>query len=456
MISLIRQIINPSNQLKNIVNSVKPVIKPIAPQQNSQTDVEETSETKKASYRMAKLIMVTPNNNNKFYEMREKGDGMFTATYGRVGTKGAQLEYPMSQWDQKVREKTRKGYKDQTALFAELKVEEEMEVLDAKDENVKRLVNELMSFARKSISHHYMVSAEQVSEKQVAEAQKTLDALVKKVKRSMDVELFNAQLIELYQVIPRKMKQVKNHLIEKPKGNKGLWAIKDMLASEQATLDVMRGQVELNNAKKEATPEQKQVTLLESLGLHIEVEKDAKAIRLIKRMMKNNATHFSRAYRVTNYRTQTAYDQFLAERKNKKSELFWHGSRNENWFSIIKEGLVLRPANAIINGKMFGYGLYFADKCQKSLNYTSFRGSYWARGNSNKAFLALYDVHVGNQLKVKKHESWCCSLSKTNLKKRGEKYDSIYAQGGVDLINNEYIVYDSAQSTIRYLVEIKN
>ena len=64
MISLIRQIINPSNQLKNIVNSVKPVIKPIAPQQNSQTDVEETSETKKASYRMAKLIMVTPNNNN--------------------------------------------------------------------------------------------------------------------------------------------------------------------------------------------------------------------------------------------------------------------------------------------------------------------------------------------------------------------------------------------------------
>ena len=107
-------------------------------------------------------------------------------------------------------------------------------------------------------------------------------------------------------------------------------------------------------------------------------------------------------------------------------------------------------------GKMFGYGLYFADKCQKSLNYTSFRGSYWARGNSNKAFLALYDVHVGNQLKVKKHESWCCSLSKTNLKKRGEKYDSIYAQGGVDLINNEYIVYDSAQSTIRYLVEIKN
>ncbi len=454
MISWIKQVTNPSSQLQNIAKhaTVKP--KASIPQHHSDTE-EEASETKN-TYRMAKLIMVTPNNNNKFYEMKEKGDGMFSVTYGRVGTKGAQLSYPMSQWDQKIREKTRKGYKDQTALFAELKSETGMEILDAKDENVKRLMQELMSFARQSISHHYMVSADQVSERQVAEAQKTLDALVKKVRRKMDVEIFNAQLIELYQVIPRKMKKVKDHLIEKPKGNKGLWAIKDMLAAEQATLDVMRGQVELNNTKKEETAEQKQATLLESLGLHIEVEKDAKAIRLIKRMMKANATHFSKAYRVTNHRTQTAYDHFLAERKNKKSKLFWHGSRNENWFSIIKEGLVLRPANAIINGKMFGYGLYFADKCQKSLNYTSFRGSYWARGNANKAFLALYDVHVGNQLKVKKHESWCCSLSKDNLKKRGEKYDSIYAQGGVDLINNEYIVYDSAQSTIRYLVEINS
>ena len=134
-----------------------------------------------------------------------------------------------------------------------------------------------------------------------------------------------------------------------------------------------------------------------------------------------DANKFKGAYKVINVRTQKAYDRFLEGCSDKKAELFWHGSRNENWLSILQSGLVLRPANAVINGKMFGYGLYFADKCQKSLNYTSFRGSYWARGNSNKAFLALYDVHVGNQLKVKKHESWCCSLSKENLKKRGEK-----------------------------------
>ena len=115
----------------------------------------------------------------------------------------------------------------------------------------------------------------------------------------------------------------------------------------------------------------------------------------------------------------------------------------------------MRPANAIINGKMFGYGLYFADKFAKSLNYTSLRGSYWTRGSQNKGYLALYEVHVGEQLKIQKHQPWCGSLSESNLKKRGRQYNSVFAKGGADLINNEYIVYNQNQCTVRYIVEIR-
>jgi len=32
------------------------------------------------------LIMVTGNNNNKFYKMHDRGDGTFDVTFGRVGT----------------------------------------------------------------------------------------------------------------------------------------------------------------------------------------------------------------------------------------------------------------------------------------------------------------------------------------------------------------------------------
>ena len=41
-----------------------------------------------------------------------------------------------------------------------------------------------------------------------------------------------------------------------------------------------------------------------------------------------------------------------------------------------------------------------------------------------------------------------------SIKKYG-KYDSLFAQGGADLINNEYIVYKEEQCTIRYIVEFK-
>ena len=103
---------------------------------------------------------------------------------------------------------------------------------------------------------------------------------------------------------------------------------------------------------------------------------------------------------------------------------------------------------------MFGYGLYFADKFQKSLNYSSLHGSFWANGNQNRGFLALYDVHVGKQFKIKNHQSWCYNLSTENLKKQQADADSLFAEGGADLRNNEYILYNQNQCTVRYFVEV--
>ena len=40
------------------------------------------------------------------------------------------------------------------------------------------------------------------------------------------------------------------------------------------------------------------------------------------------------------------------------------------------------------------------------------------------------------------------------LRQHGD-YDSLFAEGGIDLKNNEYIVYNEAQCTPRYLVEFK-
>lgn len=401
----------------------------------------------------AKLIMVTSGNNNKYYEMKENGDGTFTVQYGRVGGRATTRRYQMYQWNSKYNEKVRKGYKDQTHLFAE--VENEIELLDIDDPQINDLMNALMLFANKSVSNNYNVSAEQVTQKQVNEAQRILDLLVGKAKVKLNIKNFNDLLLELYQVIPRKMKNVREHLIESVSNKQELEELENKLIEEQATLDVMRGQVDLSEKKKEAQKEDKEkLDLLGSMGIEVENVTDDAIIHKIKDLMQDESDKFYRAFEIKNHKTQTAFDGFMDKIEDKKLELFWHGSRNENWLSILESGLVLRPANAIISGKMFGYGLYFADKFRKSLNYTSLRGSYWTSGSASKGFLALYEVHVGKQLHIKNHEAWCYELSEENLKKRGN-YDSLFAEGGADLRNNEYIIYNQAQCTVKYLVEVR-
>jgi poly [ADP-ribose] polymerase len=403
--------------------------------------------------RVAKLIMVTASNNNKYYDMEENPDGTFTVKYGRVGATASVSRYPIKKWESKLREKLRKGYKDQTHLFSTKK--KETIITGIENTAVSALIADLMSFANKSIETNYNVRADQVSKQQVEEAQDILDQLVNLTQLNLDVDHFNKRLLDLYQVIPRRMGNVREHLLQLiPKDTEGLQEVEEKLAEEQATLDVMRSQVELNKDKDEDQSDSQEVNLLRDLGLEVEEENDPAVIKKIKKLMKDDASRFYRAFAVKNVSTQQSFDGFYKDARYKKTELFWHGSRNENWLSILKTGLVLRPANAVINGKMFGYGLYFADKFKKSLNYTSLRGSYWARGSQDRGYLALFDVHVGKQLKIKKHQPWCYDLSEDNLKARGT-YDSLYAKGGADLINNEYIVYNSAQCTIRYLVEVR-
>ena len=136
----------------------------------------------------------------------------------------------------------------------------------------------------------------------------------------------------------------------------------------------------------------------------------------------------------------------------KKKRLYWHGTRNENLFNLLQTGLLIRPAGAVHTGSMFGDGIYFADKAQKALGYTSLKGSYWAKGSANKGYLMLFEVHVGNQKEIEKHNSDCYSLCEKILKK--DKYDSVFAKGGYDLRNNEYVIYNSQQCTITHLFEL--
>lgn len=397
-------------------------------------------------------MMVTAENNNKYYEMREKENGTFEAHYGRVGGFRSKSVHPMAQWERKVREKKSKGYTDQTHLFATTRLETDASTIA--NPEVRSLMARLLDLAKQSIFQNYVVTAQEVTRKQVENAQQLLDELADLLAVNMDTAAYNVKLLELFRVIPRRMSKVGEHLAgASPQSAEELQPLRDHLAEEQSTLDVMRGQVEL--APEETSADQPQPTLLDSLNLAIEPVTDAHVIKLIKRMMGTDVFKFEAAFSVRHAATDAAFDAYVRQQTNRKTMALWHGSRSENWLSILKTGLLLRPANAVITGKMFGYGIYFADQFSKSINYTSLNGSVWANGRQSEGYLAIYEVHVGEQLELTKHEPSHMQLDGNALKQLGPQYDSVFAKQGVSLQKNEFIVYNPAQCTVRYIVKIK-
>lgn len=399
------------------------------------------------------LVMVTAGaNNNKYYDMKPNGDS-WIAEYGRVGSSPQIRSYPLSEWDKKYKEKIRKGYKDQTDLVQDLitvqKVSRTMnpEYKPIENTNIANIVDRLQRMAKKVISENYTVSSNKVTHAMIDEAQDIINGLLS----ITNVQDFNDSLVKLFTTIPRKMGSVGSYLA---KDDKDFIKIIDR---EQNLLDVMKGQVvEKQTLDETAFDESAQIydkTILESLGLVFE-ECDKNDIATIKVALGSCVDKFRNAWKVTNIKTQERFDNFVADNNIHDVRLLFHGSRNENWWSIIQSGLVLRPTNAVITGKMFGYGIYYAPKAKKSLGYTSINGSYWARGSSNSGFMALMSVAYGKPFDVYSHDSKYYEFNYDRLQKYCPGANCLHAHAGNMLYNDEIIVYKEEQSTIKYLVEL--
>ena len=396
------------------------------------------------------LVMVTAfANNNKYYKQIPHGDS-WTAEYGRVGSSPQRREYSMSQWESKYNEKIRKGYVDQSDLVEDLiQVEKpkKSEYKEIENKAIAEIVERLQSMARKAISDNYTISSNKVTQAMIDEAQDILTSLI----NLDDVESFNETLLKLFTTIPRKMGNVQNYL------SKSKDDFSDIIQKEQDLLDVMKGQVvqkQIIDESVNENSEQKENTILEQLGLVFE-ECNKKDIAIIKDALGSCSDKFYKAWRVKNIKTQRRYDDFVKENNIKNTKLLFHGSRNENWWSIINSGLVLKPTNAVITGKMFGYGIYYAPKARKSLGYTSLSGSYWARGNSSSGFMALMDVAYGKPYDVYSFDSKYYDFNYEKLQQVCKGSNCLHAHEGSMLRNDEIIIYKEEQCTIRYLIELR-
>jgi poly [ADP-ribose] polymerase len=183
-------------------------------------------------------------------------------------------------------------------------------------------------------------------------------------------------------------------------------------------------------------------------------EADKETVKMIKNHCGSLGSRVQHVYCVENAKQNAAFESYMKTRGDKRTTLLFHGSRNENWFSILMTKLKVNPVNVVITGKMFGNGIYFAPSAAKSYGYTSCRGSKWANGRSENGYLALYEVATGHEYRTDHWENHMTRYDKKSFEREHPGCDSFHALAGRNLLNDEVIVYDEGACRIRYLIEI--
>lgn len=401
------------------------------------------------------LIMVTAANNNKYYDMVPKGD-YIEIKYGRVDSTCTTIQKPISEWDKIYKSKIKKGYVDQSDLVADLveKVvpKKDLEYKPIPNKVIANIVERLQDFAQKAIDANYKVKANQVTQAMIDAAQ----TILIKLNSCTTVKDFNDLLLELYTTIPRKMGHVQDYLVYNTS------EFSDMIDKEQALLDVMKGQVvvvQLSEPKDEEEEYKNNCTILEALGIEIS-ETKPKDVALIKKELGDIADKYVNSWKIKNIETEKKFNKFMKDNNLKEFKYLWHGTRNENLWSILQKGLLLRPELVGIrtNGKMLGYAIYSSPTPRKSYNYTS--NGCWTGGYGNKSvFMILNKVALGNIHDIYSFNSKYYDFTYEKLQKEAPGCHSMWAHAGMNtgwgsLKNDEIVVYKEDQITCNYLVEL--
>jgi hypothetical protein len=149
-------------------------------------------------------------------------------------------------------------------------------------------------------------------------------------------------------------------------------------------------------------------------------------------------------------RTDISKEDSASYDKANVSMLF-HGTRSVNVPGILRENLRLpkQLVGVVITGAMFGGGLYWADDWRKSAGYTS-GYNRWGGYNSGAvagrhAFMFVADVAIGNPF---------VAPGPRGYTEPPKGHHCVFGKADVSqVMNNEFITFDRAQHSLRYLVE---
>lgn len=450
------------------------------------------------------------NNNNKFYilqllEGNSKKDYHVWFRWGRVGAKGqnslvscgTDLEKAKETFINKFWDKTRNEWsgrgkfskvqgkydllkmdystKDKKGDEADAAKKPDKPKPDSKlDKRIQELVKLICNIqAMEDMVVEMKYDAQKAPLGKLTEQQiKAGYAALKKIEKCHEKSDFGRALVqacdEFYTRIPHNFGMQRPPIIRTRDELKAKLTLLETLGDIQIAMTVLKAESKVNEH-----PIDRQYHALKC-QLNI-VEKSEDEFKMVSEYLKNThaATH--------NHYSMEILDLFAVDKEGEKAvfkklsnrKLLWHGSRLTNWAGILGNGLRIAPPEAPVTGYMFGKGVYFADMSSKSCNYC------FASPGKNVGVALLCEVSLGNpnkllaadykadQLppgkdsvmglgKIAPDESANFTMPDGTIVPLGKKIPTgVTNPSGYTLNYNEFVVYDTKQIKMRYLVKLK-
>lgn len=363
-------------------------------------------------------------------------------------------KYSMALWDEMYATYIRMGYKlYDTQKRKRINIKQEGSVLNGKtyepikDVEARTIVERLLNYASQMIAENYNKTIADVPDSAFNKARKILDYLTANYE-SLTNDEFNSFLDKLFAVLPRRIDVRAKYIAGK---NATATDRGSIVETEIDRLNVLHSMLRGGNVSLVGKE-----TILEAYGIELRPFTEDEKKEALK-LLKGQANRFINGWRVINKQTETAFDQFCKEENlyvGNGIDYLFHGSKSENWWSILSNGLTISPTGVAITGKAYGHGTYFAPDAIKSLGYTSVIGAKYTNGGERTGLMGIYKVATGKRYDGSRgitgaHFGW------NELQEVCPGAHCTWAEARYSgFMMDEVIVYQDCQSTVWALLEL--
>lgn len=413
---------------------------------------------------------------NETVTFEQFSDNAFAITRGatdchRGRNKERGMEFSMLQWDDKVEEYISRGF---TIIDDVKRADKEIHVggdyTPIADKTFKNVLDDFIRLNNEFFEESYSKSIKDINPDNVKRVQDALIAITRD-KDIISISDFNDVLMnEVWTYVPRRQNHL-NRLIAHSKDDFG-----NIIAREQDMIDRLAAELLSGEAADKGRD------ILSANNIRERRCNDAER-EYIKALINKGSNGYEyklmNAWAVTNDTNEKAMNDYLQSEGFKiypEDEInfdrpgityLWHGTNKSNIWSIMKNGLYLNPAliksGVRIAGKAYGYGSYFAPCMYKSLGYTGENFSYSRDLKGNVGYMLIFKVATGNPWYIyreKGHYTRPNHWEDFHVDHPGKH--CCWAESGDTAQNADYrlrwdevIVYQQCQSSLAYVVEIK-